>query len=65
VPDNLTQLTARLGHLVSEIMRETDPVRYDELGDEIWRVLGERERLLKQNPQTVTGQADSTAEKIA
>lgn len=51
MPDNLTELTARLERLVSEIMKESDPVRYDVLGDEIWQILGERERLLKQNPQ--------------
>jgi len=45
VPNDLTQLTERLGQLVSAIMKETDPVRYDELGEEIWRVLSERELL--------------------
>lgn len=64
MPDNLTQLTAKLGKLVSEIMKETDPVRYDELGNEIWRVLAERERLLKQNPQTVTEGGESPPAKI-
>jgi hypothetical protein len=65
VPDNLEQLTARLGQLVSEIMKETDPVRYDELGDEIWTVLRERERLMKQNPQSVTSCGDPPTGKIA
>jgi hypothetical protein len=65
VPDNLAQLTARLEQLVSEIMNETDPVRYGELGDEIWQVLGERERLVKQNPQPVMPCVDPPAEKIA
>lgn len=65
VPDNLAQLTARLEQLVSEIMNETDPVRYGELGDEIWQVLGERERLVKQNPQTVMPCVDPPAGKIA
>ncbi len=51
MPDNPTELTARLERLVSEIMKETDPVRYDALGDEIWQILGERERLMRQNPQ--------------
>jgi hypothetical protein len=50
MPDNLAELTARLEQLVSEIMKETDPVRYDELAGEIWQVLGERERLVRQNP---------------
>jgi hypothetical protein len=65
VPDNLAQLTARLEQLVSEIMNETDPVRYGELGDEIWQVLGERERLVKQNPQPVMPCVDPPAGKIA
>jgi hypothetical protein len=65
VPDNLTQSTARLERLVSEIMKETDPLRYDELGDEIWQALGERERLVKQNPQTVMPCVDPPAGKIA
>lgn len=51
MPDNLTELTARLERLVSEIMKETDPVRYDALADEIWQALGERECLMKQSPQ--------------
>lgn len=65
MPDNLTQLTARLERLVSEIMKESDPVRYDELGDEIWQVLGEGERLVKQNPQSVTPCVNPPAGKIA
>jgi hypothetical protein len=65
VPDNLTQLTARLERLVSEIMKETDPVRYDELGDEIWQVLRERELLVMQNPQTVMPCVDPPAGNIA
>jgi len=27
-------------------MKETDPAKYDELGEEIWRALSERERLV-------------------
>ena len=34
---------------IQQIMKETDPARYDELGDEIWRVLSERECLVN-NP---------------
>jgi hypothetical protein len=38
-------------------MKETDPVKYDELSAEIWRVLGERERLEgKQSHPRKTGQ---------
>jgi hypothetical protein len=59
VPDKLEQLNARLGQLVSEIMKETDPVRYDELGDEIWTVLRDRESFMKQNPESVTARCDA------
>jgi hypothetical protein len=33
-------------------MKETDPARYDELGDEIWRVLSEREHLVNSSSTT-------------
>jgi hypothetical protein len=46
--DNLDDSTARLKQLVERIMKETDPVQYDEIGCEIWRALSERERLMKQ-----------------
>jgi hypothetical protein len=46
--DNLADSAARLERLVARIMKETDPVKYDELGAEIWRALSERERLMKQ-----------------
>jgi hypothetical protein len=36
--------TEHLENLVKKIMREKDPVKFDELGSEIWRVLQERER---------------------
>lgn len=52
--DNFTQLTERLGQLVAEIMKETDLVKCDQLGDEIWRVLEERERLLRSCPTATT-----------
>jgi hypothetical protein len=45
MPDPLADLNARLGELLRQIMKETDPEKYDELGAEIWRVLSERERL--------------------
>lgn len=45
LPDSLADLNARLGELLRQIMKETDPEKYDELGAEIWRVLGARERL--------------------
>lgn len=65
MPDNLAELTTRLGQLVSEILKETDPVRYDELADEIWQVLGERERLIKQNPDTISPPSDPPGGKVA
>jgi len=43
--ENLAESTVTLKQLVAQIMNETDPVRYDELGSEIWRVLEERKRL--------------------
>jgi hypothetical protein len=45
MPDAFAQSTARLEQLVREIIKETEPVRYDSLAEEIWRVLAERERL--------------------
>ena len=35
-------------------MKETDPVEYDKLGAEIWRVLREQERLSDSLRQTVS-----------
>lgn len=43
--DRLAELSTRLEQLLRQIMKETDPAKYDELGAEIWRVLNERERL--------------------
>jgi hypothetical protein len=43
--DNVATSTARLERLVTQIMREKDPVRYDQLCSELWLVLDERERL--------------------
>ena len=47
--ENLAVSTARLEQLVAQIMNETDPVKYDLLGSEIWRVLDELERLRDQH----------------
>ena len=49
----LTETTLRLQQLVGQIMKETDPIRYDELGAEIWRVLDEREHLREQESHAV------------
>jgi hypothetical protein len=48
MPDKFAESTARLEQLVHEIMKETNPVRYDRLAEEIWSVLAERERLAEQ-----------------
>ena len=42
MPDAFADSTARLERLLEQIMRETDPIKYDDLGAEIWRVLHER-----------------------
>lgn len=39
----LADSSARLELLLEQIMKETDPVKYDQLGAEIWRVLRERD----------------------
>ena len=51
--DDLADSTARLEQLLVQIMKETNQVKYDQLGSEIWRVLEERERLIKQLSSTV------------
>ena len=48
--DLLADLNARLKRLLEQTMKETDLVKYDELGAEIWRVLSEREHLTSQPP---------------
>ncbi|MFZ0732730.1 MAG: hypothetical protein WAM79_10445 [Candidatus Sulfotelmatobacter sp.] len=47
--DNLADSNAQLERLVAQIMKETDAMKYEEIGSEIWRALSERERLTKQN----------------
>ena len=49
IAENLAVSTKRLEQLVAQIMDETDPVKYDLPGSEIWRVLGELERLRDQH----------------
>ncbi|HLZ42666.1 MAG TPA: hypothetical protein VKQ11_16985 [Candidatus Sulfotelmatobacter sp.] len=56
MPDPLEDLNIRLAQLLAEIMKETDPAKYDQLGAEIWRVLGERELLAGKPP--VRGKTD-------
>ena len=43
--DHLADLNKHLARLLQQTMKETDPVEYDKLGAEIWRVLREQERL--------------------
>jgi hypothetical protein len=57
--DNVANSTARLERLVTQIMKEKDPVRYDELCSELWLVLDERERLTGREART--GGASTTA----
>ena len=45
MPDKFAESTRRLEQLVHRVMKETDPVLYDQLAKEIWRVLAERESL--------------------
>lgn len=48
--DPLAESTARLAQLLREIMKETDPERYEQLAAEIWRTLREREVLKQSTP---------------
>ena len=43
--ENYSDSTTRLERLVRQIMKEEDPLKFDKLGEEIWRVLDERERV--------------------
>ncbi len=57
--DNVANSTARLEWLVTQIIKEKDPARYDELCSELWLVLDERERLTGTEPRT--GEGNKTA----
>ena len=63
--DNLDDSTARLKQLVERIMKETDPMQYDEIGCEIWRALSERERLMKQTSPPVKRSGETTIKNVA
>jgi hypothetical protein len=43
--DPLADTTARLQRLLETVMKETDHAKYDELSEEIWRVLEKREQI--------------------
>jgi hypothetical protein len=58
--DNLADSTARLERLVAQIMKETDPVKYDGIGSEIWQALSEREGLMKQKSPPVKQSDEKT-----
>jgi len=45
MPDEFADNTAKLERLVAQIVKEKDPDKCDELAAEIWRALGERDRL--------------------
>lgn len=57
--DNVANSNAQLERLLGQIMKEKDPVRYDELCSELWQVLDERERLT--GTEASTGGANKTA----
>jgi hypothetical protein len=61
--DNLVDSAARLERLVARTMKETDPVKYDELGTEIWRALSER--LMKQESPPVKQSGESDHKNVA
>lgn len=64
MPDNLAASTAELERLLKLIMKETDPVKYDQLGSEIWRVLTERELLIKEMSQPIN-QVPEPSQRVA
>lgn len=45
MPDALADSTDQLERLLKQIMSETDPIKYDELGAQIWRDLDQRDQL--------------------
>jgi methyl coenzyme M reductase subunit C-like uncharacterized protein (methanogenesis marker protein 7) len=53
--ENLSGSTARLERLVRQIMKEEDYRKFDELGEEIWRVLDEREHAMCDSPSVAKG----------
>lgn len=57
--DNIADANARLEKLLKRIMREKDPVKYDELCSELWLVLDERESLT--GVENRIGRASETA----
>ena len=62
--DNLDDSDARLKQLVKRIMKETDPMKYDEIGCQIWRALSERERLMKQTSPRVERSGESSVKSF-
>jgi hypothetical protein len=50
----LAELDARLKSLVCRVMIEGDPIKYDNLCAEIWRVLAERDALKRQSESSDT-----------
>jgi hypothetical protein len=55
MPENLSESTARLERLVKQIVKEDDYRKFDELGEEIWRVLDEREQAIRYSPSFANG----------
>ena len=44
--EHLANSSARLENLLTQIMKEKDPLKYDTLCAALWRVLGERESFI-------------------
>jgi hypothetical protein len=63
--DNLADSNARLERLVEQIMKETDPMKCDEIGCEIWQALSERERLMKQASPPVKQSGETCIKSVA
>jgi hypothetical protein len=47
------ELIGRLRELVAQVVRETDPQRYDELASELWRALEQIEQHRTATPKKV------------
>lgn len=48
---NFASSNVVLKQLLDQIMHESDPIKFDQLGSEIWSVLAEREQIAPQNPK--------------
>ena len=60
--DEIGTSDARLENLVRKIMKERDPVEFDELCSELWVVLDERNSLT--SVESRVGRASKTAARV-